>query len=108
MAASCETESTEAPRTRHVRGWLLELQNRILNAFVEEDPGAVLTEDEWERAGGGGGRTRVIADGDVIERGGVNFSHVHGEALPPRPAPIGPSWPGAGFMRSGSRSSFIH
>ena len=101
MAASCENESTGVPRTRHVRAWLRELQNRILSALVEEDPVAVLTEDEWERAGGGGGRTCVIADGDVIERGGVNFSHVHGEALPPAASAHRPELAGRGFHALG-------
>ena len=50
---------------------------------MTEDPAAVLTEDDWERPAGGGGRTRVIADGGLFERGGVNFSHVYGDALPP-------------------------
>ena len=101
MAELCEAESTEAPRTRHVRAWLLELQDRILSAFVEEDPAAVLTEDEWERSGGGGGRTRVIADGVAIERGGVNFSHVHGEALPPAASAHRPELAGRAFHALG-------
>ena len=71
-----------APRLSRVRAWLRALQDRISEAFGAEDPAAVLTEDAWERSGGGGGRTRVLADGEVIERGGVNFSHVHGDALP--------------------------
>ena len=78
-----------------------ELQDRILNAFMEEDPAAVLTEDEWERHGGGGGRTRVIADGDVFERGGVNFSHVHGDALPPAASAHRPDIAGRAFHAFG-------
>ena len=89
------------PRTRHVRAWLRALQDRILNALVDEDPAAALTEDEWERSGGGGGRTRVIADGDVIERGGVNFSHVHGEALPPAASAHRPGLAGRAFHALG-------
>ena len=101
MAEFSETESTEVSRTQHVRTWLRELQDRILNAFVDEDPAAALTEDEWERPGGGGGRTRVIADGEVIERGGVNFSHVHGDALPPAASAHRPELAGRAFHALG-------
>lgn len=70
-------------RALRVRGWLRTLQDRILETFLHEDPAAQLTEDAWKRPGGGGGLTRVVADGEVIERGGINFSHVYGDTLPP-------------------------
>lgn len=90
-----------ASRVHHVRMWLRELQDRMLDAFTSEDPAAELTEDDWERPGGGGGRTRVVADGDVIERGGVNFSHVYGEALPPAATAGRPGLAGRSFHALG-------
>jgi coproporphyrinogen III oxidase len=55
------------------------LQDRICQALEEVDGKARFREDSWQRPGGGGGRTRVLAGGAVFEQGGVNFSDVHGE-----------------------------
>ena len=88
-------------QTEHVREWLREFQDRILDAFMSEDPTAELTEDTWERPGGGGGRTRVIADGEVIERGGINFSHIYGDALPPAATARRPELAGRAFHALG-------
>jgi len=55
------------------------LQDQICAALEAEDGGATFEEDLWERPGGGGGRTRVIENGNVFEKGGVNISAVHGE-----------------------------
>ncbi|KAA2240097.1 oxygen-dependent coproporphyrinogen oxidase [Chitinophaga agrisoli] len=57
------------------------LQDEICGALEAIDGQATFREDRWERPGGGGGKTRVIADGAVFEKGGVNTSVVHG-ALP--------------------------
>ena len=57
------------------------LQDQICQALEAADGEAAFEEDLWERAGGGGGRTRVIENGRVFEKGGVNISAVHG-ALP--------------------------
>jgi len=54
------------------------LQNRICTALEEADGKAKFFEDQWERAEGGGGKTRVIAGGNVFEKGGVNTSVVFG------------------------------
>lgn len=65
-----------------VKAYLLSLQNDIC-AMVEQADGVVkFHEDAWTHEGGGGGLTRAIAGGQVIEKGGVNFSHVTGPALP--------------------------
>jgi coproporphyrinogen III oxidase len=58
------------------------LQDRICAALEKADGKATFREDTWERPGGGGGRTRVIGDGNVFEKGGVNFSEVYGEFSP--------------------------
>lgn len=55
-----------------------QLQNEICFAFEIEDGKAKFIEDEWQREGGGGGKTRVIANGNIFEKGGVNTSVVHG------------------------------
>jgi len=55
------------------------LQDQICAALEAEDGGATFQEDLWERPGGGGGRTRVIENGNLFEKGGVNISAVHGE-----------------------------
>ncbi|UII26641.1 oxygen-dependent coproporphyrinogen oxidase [Fulvivirga maritima] len=58
--------------------WFKLLQDEICNALEKADGKAQFKEDLWERPGGGGGRTRVITDGNVLEKGGVNFSAVEG------------------------------
>lgn len=61
--------------------YILELQDRITTKLEAVDGSAIFKEDLWERPEGGGGRSRVIENGAVFEKGGVNISAVHG-ALP--------------------------
>jgi len=68
--------------TRPVRDYFTALQARIVTALELLD-GTPFASDSWERAEGGGGMTRVIEEGKLFERGGVNFSHVFGDRLPP-------------------------
>lgn len=56
-----------------------QLQDKICQALEEADGQAKFIEDKWERAEGGGGKTRVIKDGGVFEKGGVNTSVVFGK-----------------------------
>jgi coproporphyrinogen III oxidase len=65
-----------------MEAFLRELQSKICAALEEVDGAAKFRTDEWQRPGGGGGVTRVIADGTVFEKGGVNTSFVHGELKP--------------------------
>ena len=58
--------------------YIHDLQNRICTALEVIDGKALFLEDNWERIEGGGGRTRVITNGNVFEKGGVNTSIVHG------------------------------
>ena len=62
--------------------FIMQLQDDLCLALEQEDGKATFKEDLWERSGGGGGRTRVITNGNVFENGGVNTSSVHG-ILPP-------------------------
>lgn len=55
------------------------IQDEICAGLESADGKAKFVEEIWERDGGGGGRTRIIQNGDVIEKGGVNFSAVHGK-----------------------------
>ena len=55
-----------------------EIQDEICAALEITDGKGVFEEELWERDGGGGGRTRIIQNGNIFERGGVNFSAVHG------------------------------
>ena len=74
-------DSIDRQRTQ-VADFFREAQDRICAALEEIDSRAVFREDAWQRTGGGGGRTRVITDGAVFEKGGVNFSEVFGEMTP--------------------------
>ncbi|WP_226703302.1 oxygen-dependent coproporphyrinogen oxidase [Microbulbifer elongatus] len=83
-----------------VKDYLLNLQDRICAALEEVD-GCPFLEDSWDREAGGGGRTRVLENGNVIEKGGVNFSHVFGEKLPPSATAARPELAGRSFQAMG-------
>lgn len=82
-----------------VKEYLLGLQDRICASLVAED-GENFREDDWERLGGGGGRSRVLVGG-VIEKAGVNFSHVMGRELPAAASARRPELAGRGFEAMG-------
>lgn len=84
-----------------VKNYLLGLQDDICQALQDEDGGAEFIEENWQRPVGGGGRTRVISDGAVIEKGGVNFSHVHGGQLPKSATASRPELEGRSFQAMG-------
>lgn len=70
------------PDVAQVKAFLLQLQDEICRGLEQADGSGQFVEDAWSREGGGGGRTRVLRHGTVIEQGGVNFSHVYGDAMP--------------------------
>lgn len=70
------------PHANEVKHFLMTLQDRICQALEQSDGAGRFAEDEWQRPGGGGGRSRVLTAGQVFEQAGVNFSHVTGEQLP--------------------------
>ncbi len=83
-----------------VRDYLSGLQDRIV-ARLEAIDGGSFRRDAWDRAEGGGGVSRLIEEGNVLERGGVNFSDVRGTALPSsatahRPDLAGRAWQAMG------------
>ncbi len=65
-----------------VKAYLIALQDQICSRLSDID-GLSFIEDAWQHKTGGGGRTRVLTGGEVIEKGGVNFSHVKGDQMPP-------------------------
>jgi coproporphyrinogen III oxidase len=84
-----------------VKRYLLQLQDDICAALAQEDGGAGFITDEWQRPQGGGGRSRVLSDGAVFEKGGVNFSHVMGDNLPPSASAARPELAGRSYQAMG-------
>ncbi|MCG9886370.1 MAG: oxygen-dependent coproporphyrinogen oxidase [Cyanobacteria bacterium] len=79
---------------QRVGAWMRQIQDEICAGLAAADGISQFCEDAWERPEGGGGRSRVIQNGDIFEQGGVNFSEVWGTQLPPsiltqRPEAIG-------------------
>lgn len=90
----------QKPDTEAVKHYLLSLQDSICEALACED-GRDFDEDSWQRPGGGGGRSRVLENGNLIEKGGVNFSHVFGDGLPPSATASRPELAGRSFQAMG-------
>jgi coproporphyrinogen III oxidase len=84
-----------------VREYLLGLQSSICEALESIDGKAQFELDEWQREAGGGGRTRVLSGGAVFEQGGVNFSEVSGENMPPSATASRPELAGRSFKAMG-------
>ena len=84
-----------------VQAYLLKLQDRICSALEISDGAPKFHEESWQRAEGGGGRSRVMKDGSVFEQAGVGFSDVSGNTLPAsatahRPELAGAPWRAVG------------
>ena len=82
---------------KRAKAFLIELQDTICAGLENIDGEGKFLEESWERPEGGGGRSRVMKEGKVFEQGGVNFSEVEGEELPPsilnqRPEAKGHKW----------------
>ena len=84
-----------------VKKYLLDLQNRVCSALEAEDTKALFREDRWSREEGGGGCSRTIINGNVFEKGGVNFSHVRGTQLPSSATELRPELKGRSFEAMG-------
>lgn len=89
------------PSVAEVKAFLMDLQDRICNELAAADGGAEFVEDSWDRPEGGGGRSRVITNGAVFEKGGVNFSHVHGNQMPASATAHRPELQGRNFEAMG-------
>lgn len=84
-----------------VKEYLLDFQTRLCAALQQEEPRAQFLRDPWEDHANGYGVTCVIQHGDVLEKGGVNFSHVQGNALPPAATQQHPELAGLPFQALG-------
>jgi len=84
-----------------VRTYLLKLQDSICDACEKTDGTGCFREDEWSRQEGGGGRSRVMEEGGVFEKAGINFSHVFGSELPPSASATRPELAGRHFQAMG-------
>jgi coproporphyrinogen III oxidase len=89
------------PDLNSVKTYLLGLQDSICQALQTTDGQASFREDAWTRAEGGGGRSRVMAEGAVFEKAGVGFSHVSGATLPPSATASRPELAGRPFHALG-------
>ena len=81
--------------------YLRSLQQRIVNALEDADGKEKFRSDEWEREAGGGGLSRILADGAVFEQAGVGYSHVFGAEMPPSATKSRPELAGRGFQAMG-------
>ncbi|MFT4941541.1 MAG: coproporphyrinogen III oxidase [Paraglaciecola sp.] len=89
------------PDIELVKTFLLKLQDNICQTLELADGKGHFIEDNWQRELGGGGRSRVLTNGRVIEQGGVNFSHVFGGKLPASATATRPELVGRTFQAVG-------
>ncbi|MDY7022016.1 MAG: oxygen-dependent coproporphyrinogen oxidase [Cyanobacteriota bacterium] len=113
MTASRVSEKTTpsnppaADSQARVSQFMKQIQDEICQGLEQIDGKSQFIEDSWERPEGGGGRSRVIREGDVFEQGGVNFSEVWGKSLPPSILAQRPEAEGHGFYATGT-SMVLH
>ncbi|PZU97820.1 MAG: oxygen-dependent coproporphyrinogen oxidase [Leptolyngbya sp.] len=101
------TAAPPADSRDRVSAMLKQLQDSICQKLEALDGGAQFQQDAWERPEGGGGRSRVIKQGNIFEQGGVNFSEVWGDHLPPSILVQRPEAAGHRFYATGT-SMVLH
>jgi coproporphyrinogen III oxidase len=107
-AESTTTLNTPPPDSKErVGSFLRSLQDSICQKLEAVDGSGTFKQDAWERPEGGGGRSRVLLNGGLFEQGGVNFSEVWGEHLPPSIVQQRPEAAGHGFYATGT-SMVLH
>jgi coproporphyrinogen III oxidase len=84
-----------------VSNYLQNLQQHIVLELERADGEATFRCDEWQRPGGGGGRSRVLGGGAVFEQAGVGYSHVHGDRMPDSATRNRPELAGLSFQAMG-------
>lgn len=89
------------PQVQQIKSYFLQLQDDICSQLEQADTKSEFSTDEWTREQGGGGRTRVISHGKIIEKGGVNFSHVFGDSMPASATAHRPELAGRSFQAMG-------
>ena len=98
---SLQPNKAQQPDKDAVKAYLEDLQNRICEDLEQVDGKETFKEESWVRPEGGGGKSRVLAEGAVIEKGGVNFSHVTGSAMPASATAHRPELAGRSFEAMG-------
>ena len=96
----------QSQELKRVTAYLRDLQSRICASLEEADGGATFRQDVWQQDNGSG-RTHILSNGRVFEQGGVNFSHVFGDNLPPSATVNRPELAGRSFQALGN-SVVIH
>lgn len=91
----------DSVNTDAVKEFLLGLQDSICAGLERIDGKSQFRTDAWDRETGGSGITRVISDGNVFEKGGVNFSHVFGDAMPASATAARPELAGRAYQAMG-------
>ena len=81
----------DMPEPAEVLTFMTHLQDEICEGIESLDGDAKFVEDKWGRPEGGGGRTRALSQGRIFEKGGVNFSDVHGKVFLPQPRKVDPT-----------------
>jgi len=92
---------SDQPDSQAVERYLLALQQHICAGLEAFEPEARFASHTWQRQGGGGGDSRVLSNGAVFERAGVNFSHVSGDSLPASATAHRPQLAGRSFRALG-------
>ena len=90
-----------APDIDSVKNYLQDLQDRICASLQQFESNHHFLEESWTRSEGGGGRSRVLENGEVFEKAGINFSHVHGGELPASATAHRPELAGRNFQALG-------
>ncbi len=96
-----------ADSQERVSQFMKQLQDEICAGLEELDGEGKFREDSWQREEGGGGRSRILTEGALLEQGGVNFSEVWGNQLPPSILKQRPEAAGHGFYATGT-SMVLH
>ncbi|MGD1850079.1 MAG: oxygen-dependent coproporphyrinogen oxidase [Cyanophyceae cyanobacterium] len=109
FATPSKTTSTAPPKDSRERvgQWMRQIQDEICEGLLGADGGGDFKQDAWDRPEGGGGRSRVMRDGNIFEQGGVNFSEVWGDRLPPSILSQRPEAKGHQFYATGT-SMVLH
>ncbi|MDJ0718428.1 MAG: oxygen-dependent coproporphyrinogen oxidase [Prochloraceae cyanobacterium] len=107
ITESSSNSTPPADAKTRVREFMRGLQDEICSKLEELDGKGKFREDSWEREEGGGGRSRVLSQGEVLEQGGVGFSEVWGKQLPPSILKQRPEAEGHGFYATGT-SMVLH
>ncbi|WP_348761679.1 oxygen-dependent coproporphyrinogen oxidase [uncultured Salinisphaera sp.] len=99
--ADNDTHANEPADPNVVIDYFKGLQDHIVARLEAFEPEARFYVDQWDRPTGGGGDTRVLSDGAIFERAGVNFSHITGDSLPASASARRPELAGRSFVATG-------